>query len=64
MWNRPNLERQNLAQEKCAKLCQGIGRPLAIVRGVLRSAHGMRVPLVPTLQGPVGGRVGAAAVCL
>ena len=61
-WNRRNLERQNLAQQKCAKLCHGILRSVAIFLGVSVGALGMHVPLVPAQFAPQGrfGRLQAS----
>ena len=41
------LERQNLAQQKCAQLCHGILRSAASFLGVIVSALGMHISLVP-----------------
>ena len=46
-WNRRNFERQNLAQQRGATLCRGIFWSKAISLGVIVSALGMHIPLVP-----------------
>ena len=59
--NRPNLDWQNLPQQKCAKFCPGILRTKAIFLGVFFSAPDMHIPFVPphfTLQGPFDRPVG------
>ena len=48
--NRRNLEWQNLAQRKCAKLCRGILRTEAICLGVIFSALGIHDPNVTGTQ--------------
>ena len=45
--NGRNLERQNWAQQKCAKLCHHIVRSEDSLRGVVFISLGMHISIVP-----------------